>query len=107
MAFRFCDNDFHSPLRDAITYVVENRTEELTLENFREFVLRGMVAFDSVRRIDDWSIKHCPQYDYARYRKYFEDTLIVTEVTVVNDLESYFEGYIFDKNLMTVFYQGY
>lgn len=103
VAFRFTDNDFHGPLREAIEYVVANRQEELTLENFREFVLRGLVAFDSLRSISNgnWTLAK-PQ----DYRKYFEDTLTVSEVNKVADLED-FEGYVFDTNTFDVYYVGY
>lgn len=103
VAFRFCDNDFHGPLREAIQYVVENRTEELTLKSFREFVIRGLVAFNSLRRIDNFYADYDMDFDY---RKYFEDTLTVSEVKRLEELVS-FEGYIFDKRTFDVFYKGY
>jgi hypothetical protein len=103
-AFSFCDNDFHQPLRDAIIYVVDNRTEELTLNNFREAVLRGMVAFNQLRRIDNWTLEQ-PCYN-RNYRTYFENTLTVIEIAHLKDLSN-FEGYVLDNNLMTVYYLGY
>jgi hypothetical protein len=104
VAFKFCDNDFHVPLQEAIYYVVENRCEELTLDAFQEFVLRAMVAFNSLRRISNHETKE--PYAYLRYRKYFEDTLTVTEVKTLDELVN-FEGYIFDKFTMQIFYKGY
>ncbi len=103
VAFRFTDSDFHDPLYRAIVYVVENRSEELSLENFKKFVLRGLSAFDALRRIDN---------EYASrvlndHKDYFEETLKVTELKSLKELESGFEGYIFDKNLMNVYYKGY
>lgn len=110
VAFRFCDNDFHIPLRDAIEYVVEHRTQDLSLESFREFVLRGMVAFNSIRRIDEFALKYegqMPNTDYARYRKYFEETLEVTALNSIKDLPTSFEGYVYDNNTFEVHYHGY
>lgn len=109
IAFRFTDNDFHAPLRQAIDYVVENRLEELSLSQWREFVLRGMVAFNSIRRIDSSVIEYpgqSPVTDYESYRKYFEETLEVSEVNKLSELDN-FEGYVFDTNNLSVFYQGY
>jgi hypothetical protein len=110
VAFRFCDNDFHIPLREAIEYVVDRRLEELTLESFREYVLRGMVAFNSIRRIDNWSLSPTGQdtgWDYDRYRKYFEETLEVTALNSIKDLPTCFEGYVYDNNTFEVHYHGY
>lgn len=109
IAFRFTDNDFHVPLRQAITHIVENRSGELTLDQWREFVLRGMVAFNSIRRIDSFVIEHpgqIPNTDYVYYRKYFEKTLQLFEVNNLFELDN-FEGYVFDVNTLSVFYQGY
>lgn len=103
IAFRFTDNDFHWPLRQAIEYVVENRTEELTIDNFRLFALRGLAAFDALRRIDN---------EYASrtlgdHADYFEKQLQVSEVDKLTELDDGFEGYVFDRNQMSVYYVGY
>lgn len=103
IAFRFCDNDFHGPLREAIEYVVENRTSELSIEAWREYVLLGLVAFNSIRRIDQWSFDN-PYNSGVDYRKYFEGLLKVIEVKSLNTLDKGFEGYVFDKNTLQVHY---
>jgi len=106
VAFRFTDNDYHGPLKEAIEYIVENRTDELTLDSWREFALRGLVAFDSLRRIDNFTLEHPSSYKFNA-RKYFEETLVVSEVKNLQELGDSFEGYVFDKNTFLVFYQGY
>lgn len=103
IAFDFCDNDFHDPLRRAITHIVDNATEELTLESWRIFALRGLVAFDLLRRVDNWEAKR----ERSDHTKYFEKMLKVSEVVKLDELRNGFEGYVFDKNLMTVYYHGY
>jgi hypothetical protein len=102
IAFRFTDNDFHIVLKEAIEYIIENRSEELTLESFREFVLRGMVAFNSLRRIDNWFASQ----PYKDYRGYFEKILVVKEIEKVQDVGDSFDGYIFDKNTLMVYHFG-
>ena len=106
IAFRFCDNDFHVCLHDAINYVLENRIGELSLESWREFVLRGMVAFNSIRRIDEWAGKNPDTHSYEHYRQYFEKTLTVVELRSVKDLPAGFEGYVLDNHTLEVFYKG-
>lgn len=104
IAFRFNDNDFYGPLRQAVTYIVDNMDEELTLESWREFALRGLRAFDMLRRIDNQEAKRDRT---STHEQYFADTLKVTEVTKLDELDGGFEGYVYDKNNMTVFYHGY
>ena len=108
IAFRFCDNDFHSPLRQAIEYVVEHRRCELSLAAFHEHVLRAMVAFNSIRGIDEYSLT-LPDNDYAYYRKYFEKTLRVIALNSIDELDADtgFEGYIYDHNTFQVYYRTY
>jgi len=103
IAFRFTDNDFHSSLREALEYIVYNATEELTLESWRVHVLRGMVAFNLIRRIDNWYAGQI----LRDHTEYCNNTLVVSVVAKLADLGDSFEGYVFDKNLQTVFYQGY
>lgn len=103
VAFRFTDNDFHDPLRQAIDYVVANREEELTLDQFRRFVLRGMYAFYTLRRINNW---HTAEPN-ASLPEYFNKLLTVSEIKTLDELGDNFEGYVFDRNTMNVFYQGY
>lgn len=47
IAFDFCDNDFHMPLKQGIQYIVDNQDIEdpLTLASWREFAIRGLTAF--------------------------------------------------------------
>lgn len=103
IAFRFTDNDFHGPLREAIHYVVENTPEIPALDIFGEFVLRGMVAFNSIRWIDQRALNE--RYDYLRYRAYFGETLKVSEIESLDELEN-FEGYILNKNTRQIFYRA-
>lgn len=103
IAFRFTDNDFHEPLRRAITYIVDNMDEELTLESWREFVLRGMIAFNMLRRIDNFGAKQ----ELRDLTEYFEKYLTVTEVAKLDEIDDSFEGYVYNKRTMTVFYHGY
>lgn len=104
IAFRFTDNDFYGPLKQAITYIVDNMDEELTLASWREFALRGLRAFDMLRRIDNWEAERDRTNTHEQY---FADTLQVTDVIRLEDLDGGFNGYVFDKNTMTVFYHGY
>lgn len=92
-AFRFTDNDFHAPLKKAIDYVIENRTEELSLDAMKEFVLRAMVGFANISRIDEWSFENSKQTDR---REYFESKLVVTEVRKLSELDPGFEGYVYN-----------
>ena len=103
VAFEFCDNDFHEPLRKAITYVIDNRSEELTIENFELFVLRGMSAFHALRRIDNFFASQ----PLTELSDYFKANLKVSEVNRLDELRDGFEGYIYDKNIHSVYYHGY
>jgi len=102
IAFRFTDNDFHYELKQAIEYVLNNATEELTLESWREFVIRGTMAFGLLRRIDNFNAGY-PRKDY---REYIASTLVVSEVDKLEELNS-FEGYVLDNHTLNVSYQGY
>lgn len=105
--FRFCDNDFHVCLLESIHYVLDNRIGELSLKSWREFVLRGMIAFNSIQRIDEWAGENLKTYDYEKYRQYFEQTLEVSEVKSVDELPVGFEGYILDNHTLQVFSKSY
>lgn len=107
IGFHFSDNDFHQPLKQAVQYVVDNRSGELSNDAWLEFVLRGMVAFNSIRRIDEWSLKNPSIWNHQDYRSYFEKTLGVYPVQKLDDLPPNFEGYVYDTNLETVYYHGY
>lgn len=107
IGFHFSDNDFHQPLREAVEFIAANRIGELSHAAWQEFVLRGMVAFNSIRRIDEWSLKNGSDWNYKDYRGYFEKTLKVLPVQKINDLPPNFEGYVYDTNLNKVFYHGY
>lgn len=100
IAFRFCDNDFHSVLRESIEYVVENREEELSIKSFTEFVLRGLVVFNSLRRISNFGANE----PLKNHRNYFESTLKITEVNNLSDLCGGFEGFVLDNHTFKVFY---
>jgi hypothetical protein len=104
IAFDFCDNDFHDPLLRSIGYVAENRSGDLSLAAWREFVLRGMVAFNSLRRIDQWEFEQ--RGNEFDYRKYFDSNLRIGEVKTLDELRPGFEGYVFDKHTQKVFYYG-
>jgi hypothetical protein len=105
IAFDFCDNDYHDPLSRAVNYIAEHEdlTDLLTLESWRIFTIRGMVAFDLLRRIDNWEAKR----ERTDHSKYFEDKLKVSEVTKLDELRDGFEGYVYDKNTHNVYYHGY
>ena len=103
VAFRFTDNDFHSALKQAVQYVAEHRDEELSVEAWKEFVIRAATAFSSLSRISDWGLKNCTPVG----REYFDKWLTVMEVKTIDELGDDFEGYVFDKNTLDVFYQGY
>jgi hypothetical protein len=104
IVFGFGDNDFHAPLAEAVQYVVDHKLEELSLETYRTFVLRGMVAFNSIRRIDEFALRHEMPTDYE---KYFADNLRVYEVRSLDEIRDGAEGYVYDKNLGSVTYFGY
>lgn len=93
IAFRFTDNDFHEPLRKAIEYVQANKSGELTLKAYKEYVLRGMIAFDSLRDIRMWSFENRTLVDR---REYFDKTLSVTPLVKHDKLAPGFEGYVLD-----------
>lgn len=102
IAFRFNDNDFHYQLDAAIKHIVKNAYEDLTLESWTEFAIRGTLAFGMIRRVDNWSAG----FPVVDYRTYISETLKVTEVNTLDELDDSFEGYIFDTNLRTVNYYG-
>lgn len=106
IAFRFTDNDFHEPLRKAVNYVADNRSEDLTLPAWKEFVLRAMVAFHELRRIDMFSYNNTRRDTNFNSRKYFEEWLTVYEVDHLEELRS-FDGYVFDTHTFAVFYHAY
>jgi len=102
VAFRFCDNDFDEPLRQAIEYINENydSMSELSLEQYKELAVRGMVAFDSLRnpfRSDR------ENYDYKWKYDYFSNMMKVSTPKRIQDLEN-FEGYVIDINLNINFF---
>jgi hypothetical protein len=105
IAFDFCDNDFHMPLKQGIQYIVDHQDIEdpLTLASWREFAIRGLTAFDLLRRVDNWEAKR----ERSDHSKYFEQMLTVSEVTKLDDLRNGFEGYVYDKHTHNVFYHGY
>lgn len=103
ISFRFTDNDFHSHLCMAINYVVQNRDGDMSLEAWREFVIRGIVGLSGVGRISDWALANTTPVA----RDYIEKFLVVREVDKLSDLDSGFEGYVYDTNLGTVYYMGY
>jgi len=105
IAFRFTDNDFHWPLRQAIQYIVDNGDPDMSLEGWREFTLRGMIAFNMIRRLDDFALKN-PMPDTG-CRSYFEKTLQVQEIDRVGELDAAFEGYLYNRHTGDVLYQGY
>lgn len=105
VAFRFCDNDFHEPLKRAVDYITENydSTSELSVEQYKELAVRGMLAFDLLRnpfRSDR------ENYDCAFHFKYFKDEMQVSTPKRLEELVN-FEGYIIDVNLNLYFYKGY
>jgi hypothetical protein len=106
IAFRFTDNDFHTPLRESIEYIRNNSEyKKISLETWREYTLRGLVAFNSLRNISDFSVK---QRDNRDLRPYFEKTLTVSGINRLSEIDTNrFEGYIIDLHTGTVFYQGY
>ncbi len=106
IAFHFSDNDFHNCLRMALNHIIENRCEELTLENYKTIAVKAMVAFDSIDHISNWYLDMDTSYDYERYTKYCNDTLKVSFIKSIDELDN-FEGYIIDNNRLTVFYHGY
>lgn len=93
IAFRFTDNDFHEPLRKAIEYVQANKSGELTLKAYKEYVIRGMIAFDSLRDIRMWSFENRTSVDR---REYFDKTLSVAPLIKLDKLTPGFEGFILD-----------
>lgn len=102
VAFRFTDNDFHEPLREAIEYINENydKTSNLSVVQYKEVAVKGMVAFDSLRfpfRSDR------KDYDYKKYYEYFSKTMEVSVINRVSDLNN-FEGYVIDINLNSAFF---
>lgn len=103
IAFQFNDSDFHTALNQAICYIADNAYEELTLTSWREFTLRGLAAFTYLRRIDNWFAAQ----ESRDYTWYFAETLVVSEVSKLEDLPANFDGYIFDTNRHLVFYKGF
>lgn len=99
VAFKFKDNDFHSPLREAIDHVTSRMTEELTLPNYHKFVALATNAFHSIRRIDN-SIYHTI-HDSSEY---ISGRLEVSEVDRLGELGASFEGYVYDRNTLDVYY---
>ena len=106
IAFHFSNNDFHDALRLSLNHIIENRCEELTLENYKMIAVKAMVAFNSIHHISNWSIDRDTSYDYERYTNYFNDKLIVSFINSIDELYN-FEGYVIDNNRLTVFYHGY
>jgi hypothetical protein len=105
IAFEFHDNDFHAPLRDAVLYVMENRSEDLTEEAFVHFVIKAMQAFDSIRRIDMFAYEN---RDYSKTREqYFAGKLTVHFVDHKSELKDNFEGYVVATNTNYLWFQSY
>lgn len=104
IAFRFTDNDFHEQLRKAIEYIQANKTGELTLKAYKEYVIRGMIAFDSLRDIRTWSLENRTLVDR---REYFDKLLSVTPLAKHDKLPPGFEGYVLDTYTGQLSFRAY
>lgn len=110
IAFHFSDNDFHVSLNDTIlNYMIDYkdtmRSKPLNVEWLKEYAIRGMLGFDSLRPLAR-RLQFEP-YDYARYRSYFDKTLNVLLISKMDNLPKNFQGYIVDVHLGNVFYFSY
>ena len=103
LAFQLSDNDFHHSLQKAIEYVMDNQSEYLTADAWRTFVVRGTVAFQSIRRIDNWFAEQV----LINSTNYIDSKLKVIEVDRLDELPSSFEGVVYDRNLIQYFYKDY
>lgn len=103
IVFRFCDNDFHSPLIQSIRFLVDNPKvfNALNEDSLHNLVILGMLAFDALRRVSRGGSN---SYEYEKYREYFNDNLSISEVKNLNDITRGFEGCIYDKHVNNVYY---
>jgi hypothetical protein len=109
IAFQFSDNDFNCPLNDAILNYMTNYnntmlTEHLNAEWLKEYTLRAMLGFDSLRGLRRTPIQ---PYNYVRGREYFDSELKILLIRKMDELPTNFMGYIADIRLGNVFYMGY
>ena len=95
VTFRFTDNDFHDPLRQAVTYVAD-RFKNLDEVTWKQYVVDAMVAYDMLRSVG----RDSPQLNF---KEYIEKYLTVKEVSNFKHNEN-FEGYVFNKHTYEVFY---
>ncbi|MDD2879702.1 MAG: hypothetical protein PHQ58_04650 [Rhodoferax sp.] len=103
IAFHFSDNDFHEPLKEAIEYVYAKKLEQLSVEAFREFVIRGMVAFSNLRNISRWGFQNTKFIDRTAY---FQNRLTVIQVRLIAHLPKDFEGYVLNMHTGIVSFYG-
>lgn len=104
IAFHFADNDFLEPLKEAIEYVQARKLEELTIDAYREYVIRGMVAFSNLRKISTWGFENTTSTDRT---KYFEKGLSVFRIQNLSQIPKEFEGYVLNNHTGDVSYHGH
>lgn len=107
IAFRFTDNDFHTPLQQAIEFIVDSYeiggVSSLTIENLSSLAVSGMYAYHLLRNVANNRIDG----DSFRLLDYLSSTLKVSAIDKMTDLDSGFEGYVIDLHTGNTFYQGY
>lgn len=110
IAFRFSDNDFHHQLRESVEYLAANWAhvaESKTEEELKTAVINLMIAYSVT-----WNImQDHTSMSSDNYKKYFENTLQVSFVRNMNELEAISddggEGYYWNQYRDEVGYFGY
>lgn len=101
IAFRFCDNDFHYALRQAVEFLVENvDLEERDSDQLRKDVAMATNAFSILGKVVNGR-------EHKDYSEYIFDDLSVLPVDKLSDLENNGEGYVVNTRTLNVSYYGY
>lgn len=101
IAFRFCDNDFHHALRQAVEFLVENvDLDERDSEQLRKDVAMATHAFGILGKVVNGR-------EHKDYSEYIFDNLAALPVDKLSELENDGEGYVVNMHNLEVSYYGY
>jgi hypothetical protein len=96
---------FTHPRMTPLNGFKKNQHDPLTPENKRTMVIRAMLAFDMIRRCDNW-IAQQPLPDVNRPQNYFDKTLKIQQIHDPDHLDTAFEGYVVDNYNQYIWYHS-
>ena len=104
IAFNFCDNDFHTALREAVEFIGSNvPIADMDLKDIHRLAVNGIQAFQSLGAI-------AKNRDVADYTGYIDGALSVFRVRSIDELKARWqgEGYVYNtRTWSTSYWAGY